>query len=35
MPRRLRLLLTPAGWLMVLSAAVTLFLLAFAWKLLH
>jgi hypothetical protein len=35
MPRKLRLLLTTAGWLMVLSAAVTLFLLAFAWKLLR
>ena len=35
MPRRLRLLFTPAGWLVVLSGALTLFLLVLAWKSLH
>ena len=32
MPRRLRLLFTPTGWLLVVSAVVTLSLLVLAWK---
>lgn len=35
MPRKLRLLLTPAGWLLALSAAVTLSFVGLAWKSLH
>jgi hypothetical protein len=35
MSRRPRLLFTPAGWLMGLSAGVTLALFALAWQLLR
>lgn len=35
MSRKPRILFTLTGWLMGLSAGVTLALIAFAWKLLH
>ena len=35
MSRRLRILFTPAGWLMVLSAGTTVLLVALAWQCLH
>ena len=35
MSRRLRILFTPAVWVMVLSAGTTVFLVALAWQGVH